>query len=111
MRLLELLLVLNIIFIVVECKNRVTFYASIGSNAQLTCQSGGSYVCFSTYTFENTTHPMIILNTTSKYTVGMNSITINNVDATDAGFYACSSNCNQMNSAQMDFYLVPMSEF
>ena len=31
----------------------------------------------------------------------MNSITINNVDATDAGFYACSSNCNQMNSSNM----------
>ena len=109
MKLLELVLVLKSLSIFVECKTRVTFYAAVGSNAQLTCQSGGSYVCFSTYTFQNITHPMIVLNTTSKYIVGTNSLTVNNVDASDAGFYACSSNCNQMNSDQMDFYLIPTS--
>ena len=109
MKFLAVLLLILKILLLVESKVRITYYATIGSNAQLTCQSGGGpYICFSTYTFENLTYPMIMINTTSKYTVGMNSITINNVDATDAGFYACSSNCNQMNSNLVDFYLMPM---
>ena len=37
------------------------------------------------------------------------SITINNVQATDAGFYTCSSNCQQVRYDQISYYLQPVA--
>lgn len=110
MRQLLLFVILKILLVFnnVECKNRQTYYASIGSSQNLRCISGGSYWCYSTYTFRNVSHAMVMLNSSMKYNVQGGSLTINNIEATDAGFYGCSSNCNQMRSDLIDFYLIPM---
>lgn len=89
------------------------FYANVGDTVVLQCNNAGtgSFACFSTYTFQSMTHPMVMLNQSMKYQVNMGSITITNVQATDAGFYACSQNCWQMKSDLISYYLQPMSEF
>jgi len=87
-----------------------TYFANVGETVRLQCMSGGGSACFSTYTFQNTPHQMVMLNNSRKYQIEMSAITINNVQATDAGFYACSSNCNQMKADQISYFLQPMSK-
>jgi hypothetical protein len=108
--LLKIILLLLKILLLVDCKNRVTYYVAIGDRVRLQCLSGGGqYFCFSTYTLQNVTHPMVMLNNSMKYTIEVGALTINNIETTDAGFYACSSNCYQMKSDNIDYYLAPMS--
>lgn len=88
------------------------YYANIGETVRLQCTTGGGqYVCFSTYTFQNAYHSMVMLNSSLKYQVTSGAVTITNVQATDAGFYACSSNCDQMKSDQISYFLQPMCEY
>jgi len=93
-----------------ESLTPTTYYANVGETVRLQCVSGGGSACFSTYTFQNTPHQMVMLNNSRKYQVEMSAITINNVQATDAGFYACSSNCYQMKADQISYFLQPMSK-
>lgn len=83
------------------------YYANMGDTVSIQC-NGGPYACFSTYTLQNSQFSMVPLNQSAKYQIAMGSIVINNVQATDAGFYACSSNCYQMNINQISYYLQPM---
>jgi hypothetical protein len=53
---------------------------------------------------------MVTLTNSLKYQVDMSGVTVNNVEATDAGYYGCSSNCNQMSSDVIDYYLHPTCE-
>lgn len=86
------------------------YYANLGSDITLSCKvGGGQRACFSTYTYSNREYPMAYLNTSRKYEVTGNSIGIKNVKATDAGFYACSSDCQRMRIDQISYYLQPMS--
>ncbi len=109
-KLVILLLTVLLLFNCGECLNRVTYYASVGDTVRLQC-SGGTYFCFSTYTFQNLTHPMVMLNSSLKYSVQMGSLTINNLQQTDAGYYACSSNCTLMRSDLINFYVHPLGNF
>jgi hypothetical protein len=85
------------------------YYASLGDTVTLQCSGGGGpYACFSTYTLQNQPSPMVALNMSAKYQIQMGLITITQVQATDAGFYACSGNCNQMQANQISWYLQPM---
>ena len=94
------------------CITPPVFYANVGDTVVLQCNNAGSgpYGCFSTYTFQSMSHPMVMLNQSMKYQINMGSITINNVQPTDAGFYACSQNCWQMKSDLISYYLQPMSK-
>ena len=86
-----------------------TYYANIGSPATLTC-GGGQFGCFSTYAYTNYAQQMVMIPMQSlKYQVMSGSITINNVQATDAGFYTCSSNCQQIRYDQISYYLQPVA--
>jgi hypothetical protein len=87
----------------------IVYYANIGQ--PITLQCSGPYVCFSTYSFQNRMHQMVMLNNSRKYQITGGMVTINNVQATDAGFYACSSNCYQMRLDQINYYLQPMCKF
>lgn len=88
------------------------YYGNIGESVRLQCTTGGGqYVCFSTYTFQNAYHSMVMLNNSLKYQVTSGSVTISNLQATDAGFYACSSNCDQMRSDQISYFLQPMCKY
>ncbi len=86
------------------------YYASLGDTVTLQC-SGGPYACFSTYMLQNQPSPMVPLNMSSKYQLQMGSITVNRVQATDAGYYACANNCYQVQSGQISYYLQPMCKF
>ena len=88
------------------CLSPSVYYANVGETVRLQCN--GPYACFSTYTYQDNVHQMIMLNNSLKYNVMPGSITINNVQATDAGFYACSPNCDQMRSDSISYYLQPM---
>lgn len=93
-----------------ECAQPAVYYANVGSAANMPCTSGGgSFACFSTYAFQNQVFRMVYLNTTAKYQVMPGSVTVNNVQPTDAGFYACSNDCFQMKLDQISYYLQPMS--
>lgn len=84
-----------------------THYANIGSPATLTC-NGGQFGCFSTYAYSSLPSRMVMIPMQSlKYQIMSGSITINNVQATDAGFYTCSSSCDQIRYDQISFYLQP----
>lgn len=110
MRLATFAIVVLFNFILIcECKNRVTIYAGLGETVRLQC-SGGQFFCFSTYTLTNSVHQMIMINASNKYQVEMGSLTIRNLEKTDAGFYACSSNCAQMKSENIDYYVQPTSK-
>ena len=86
-----------------------TYYANIGSPVTLTC-GGGQFGCFSTYAYMNHPQTMVMIPMQSlKYQVTSGSITINNVQATDAGFYTCSNNCQQIKYDQITYYLQPTS--
>lgn len=85
-----------------------SLYPNLGETLTLRCQQSGQYFCYSTYTFKNQLHPMIIINSTLKYSTTFGSLTINNIDRTDAGFYACSSTCTNMKADLIDFYVQPM---
>ena len=91
-----------------ECVPPTVYYAPVGSPAMLQCTSGGNYVCFSTYTFQSITHQMAYLNNSAKYNYASGMLTVNNVQPTDAGFYACSNDCTQMKSDLISYYLQPM---
>ena len=92
-----------------ECAQPAVYYANVGSAANMPCTSGGgSFACFSTYAFQNQVFRMVYLNTTAKYQVMPGSVTVNNVQPTDAGFYACSNDCFQMKLDQISYYLQPM---
>ena len=91
----------------VKCQQPAVFYAAIGETARLQC-SGGQFACFSSYSLQNSVHSMVPLQNSRKYQIQPGSIIINNVQATDAGFYACSSNCEQMRIEQISYYLQPM---
>ncbi len=85
------------------------YYANLGQSVTLQCKvGGGQYACFSTYTFQNSPFEMVVLNNSLKYTVSSGSIALSNVKATDAGFYACSSDCRQMKIDQVSYYLQPI---
>lgn len=85
------------------------YYANLGQNVVLSCKvGGGQYACFSSYTYQNREYAMAYVNSSRKYEVTGNSIGINNVKATDAGFYACSSDCRRMKIDQISYYLQPM---
>lgn len=86
------------------------YYANLGQNIVLNCKvGGGQYACYSSYTYQNREYEMAYVNSSLKYQVNSGSIGINNVKATDAGFYACSSNCKTMRMDQVSYYLQPMS--
>jgi hypothetical protein len=86
----------------------VSLYPNLGESLTMRCQQSGQFFCFSTYTFRNQLHPMIIINSTLKYSATFGSLTINNIERTDAGFYACSSTCQNMRADSIDFYVQPM---
>jgi hypothetical protein len=83
------------------------YYAQLGDTVTMQC-SGGPYACFSTYSLQNQPSPMVTLNISSKYQLQMGSITLTQVQATDAGFYACANNCFQVQANQISYYLQPM---
>lgn len=86
-----------------------TFYANIGGPVTLSC-GGGQFGCYSTYAYTNYPSQMVMIPMQSqKYQVTSGQITINNVQATDAGFYTCSSNCQQIKYDQISYYLQPTS--
>ena len=85
------------------------YYANVGNTATMTCTAGGgSYACFASYAFQNQVFKMVYLNSSAKYQVMPGSIAVTNVQPTDAGFYACSNDCNQMKLDQISYYLQPM---
>lgn len=87
------------------------YYANVGNTATMTCTAGGgSYACFASYAFQNQVFKMVYLNSSAKYQVMPGSIAVTNVQPTDAGFYACSNDCNQMKLDQISYYLQPMSQ-
>lgn len=91
---------------VIKCASPVVYNANVGESVTLQF-SGGGTICYSTYTLKNITHEMIVIPGNLKYQISSGSLTISNVQATDAGFYASSSNCNSMNSDSIAFYLQP----
>ena len=113
-----LLAVVELLFVAVSCQmpssgvggsTPQVYYANIGNTVTLQCQGGGQYACFSTYTFQNTYHSMVPLNSSLKYQLQSGgAITVVNVQASDAGYYACSSNCLQMKASLISYYLQPM---
>ena len=85
------------------------YYANLGQNVVLPCKvGGGQFACYSSYTYQNREYAMAFINASRKYDVSGSSIGINNVKATDAGFYACSSDCRRMKIDQISYYLQPM---
>ncbi len=95
----------------VDCQSRQpeVYYANLGQSVTLQCKvGGGQYACYSSYTYQNRVYEMAMLNSSLKYTVSQGSIGIQNVKATDAGFYACSNDCRQMKIDQISYYLQPM---
>lgn len=92
----------------INCASPNVYYANVGDTVALRCTSGGgNYACFSTYAFQNKAFRMVYLNSSRKYQISPGSIGLTNVQATDAGFYACSSDCNQMKIDQVSYYLQP----
>ncbi len=93
-------------------KQPSVFYAVLGSSVVIPCNSGnGQYACFSSYVYANKDFKMAYLNTTLKYQINPGSIGVNNVKATDAGFYACSNDCYKMRIDQVSYFLQPMSNY
>lgn len=92
-----------------ECASPNVYYANVGDTITLQCSAGGgNFACYSSYAFQNQIFKMVNLFNSPKYQVsGSGSIGIANVQATDAGFYACASDCNQMRLDQVSFYLQP----
>lgn len=97
---------------VVNCQSSrqpEVFYANLGQTVTLQCKvGGGQYACYSSYTYQNRVYEMANINSSLKYQVNQGSIEIKNIKATDAGFYACSSDCRQMKIDQISYYLQPM---
>lgn len=88
----------------------VVYYANLGDTAQLQC-GGGSMACYSTYADKTIAFSMVMLTPSFKYQVQSGMIAINNVQATDAGFYTCASRCDQVTYDQIAYYLHPTSKF
>lgn len=83
-------------------------FAEIGQSSRpIPCNS--EFVCYSSYSFKNFPHPMVRLNSSLKYQISAGSLTISNVKDTDAGFYTCSGNCQQMQWDQIAYFLRPTS--
>ena len=105
-------MILNILFLLlsivnnINC-NQVSYYPKIGESFTLKCnnQNKGDFFCYSTYTFKNKLHSMVKLNDTDKYEISKGSLTIKNFKISDAGYYACSNNCEKMKSDFIEFYL------
>ena len=97
----------------------VVYYAPVGESVQLCgnmMQSGGnlggaagmgSMACFSSYADKNVAFSMIALTPSFKYQVAGGYLVVNNVQATDAGFYTCSNRCDQVTYDQLGYYLHP----
>lgn len=111
MNLIHTLLVLWYLSLSIERNEAAPFvyYANVGSSVSLQCTGGGGAVaCFSTYRFKNTYTPMIAIQNSQKYMISSGSISINNVQSTDAGYYTCAASCNSVNFDQVAYYLQPM---
>jgi hypothetical protein len=85
------------------------YYANVGETVSLPCNvGGGQMACYSSYTLRDTVHSMVPLSASRKYQFQGSRLMIQNVQPTDAGFYSCSTNCNQMKSDTISLYLQPM---
>lgn len=106
----SLLVLLYSTFVSCQGRQPEVYYATIGQNVVLPCKvGGGQYACYSSYTYQNREYEMAYINASRKYTVGQgSSIGINDLKSTDAGFYACSSDCRKMKIDQISYYLQPI---
>jgi hypothetical protein len=99
------------IIILTGCKH-LTVYPKIGTSLRLPCRfmmTNPSF-CFSTYTFKHSMHPMVEIQRSSKYLYEYNALVINNIEASDFGFYACAHSCDRMNSDYIDYYIHPIGK-
>lgn len=88
----------------------IVYYANVGDSANLQC-GGGGMACYSSYATKNTAFAMVMLTPSYKYQIQSGIVVVNNVQATDAGFYTCSSRCDQVTYDQISYYLQPTSKF
>lgn len=92
-----------------------TIYAKLGENVNLRCKSP-RYVdfvnrfCYSTYTFKNKPHSMVIIPSSFKYKIDQDWLTIFNLQPSDAGFYACVRNCSSITAEGIDYYIHPIGK-
>ena len=92
-----------------------TIYAKLGENVNLRCKSPryADFVnrfCYSTYTFKNKPHSMVIIPGSFKYKIDKDWLTVYNLQPSDAGFYACVRNCSSITSEGIDYYVHPISK-
>ena len=112
MNYLQALVAICLLLNTIHCAPPTVYYANVGDTVALRCTSGGgNYACFSTYAFQNQAFKMVYLNSSRKYQVSPGSIGVTNVQATDAGYYACSNDCAQMKIDQISYYLQPTRNY
>ena len=106
------LLILNVIIAsptIYYAKINSTIHFDCNRKMNLTINNQSLTYCYSTYSFKNQNHDMIILNNylNLKYKItNDNKLVISNIEPSDTGFYSCSSsNCSDMNSDLIDYFL------